>query len=285
MRVLRPETIKALALDLDGTALLPGNIFSRRTLDALKACMKRDIKIIISTGRSVEAAEKYRAVMETEGPMVYFNGAEVVDMPSRKILSASLLAPEAAVFCTELSRSMGIHFQVFLPGKPGDGKKPLSPEFLLIEKESPEADMYRGHTGLVPVTGDIIQAVSAPGCGGCIKGMFITDPSIHEVIREKLNRRFGNSVAVVRSYPTFLEVMRAGVSKGEGLKTAMTLRGLEAGEVIALGDEENDLPMFGAAGFAAAPANAGEKVKKAADIVIGANSEDGVAAFIEKTFL
>jgi hydroxymethylpyrimidine pyrophosphatase-like HAD family hydrolase len=180
---------------------------------------------------------------------------------------------------------MGIHFQVFLPGRPENGAKPSASELLLIEKESPEADMYRGHTGLVPVTGDIIKAVSAPGFRGCIKGMFITDPSIHEAIREKLDRRFGNSIAVVRSFPTFLEIMKAGVSKGEGLKTAMALRGLEAGEVIAFGDEENDLPMFGAAGFSAAPANAREKVREAADLVIGANSEDGVAFFIEKTFL
>jgi Cof subfamily protein (haloacid dehalogenase superfamily) len=276
MRSLHPQTVKALALDLDGTALLPGNTFSARTLDALKACMKRGIDVIITTGRSVEAAEKYRADMGTEGPMVYFNGAEVVDMPSRKILSANLLAPEVAVFCTELSHSMGIHFQAFLPG---------SPEFLLIERESPEAEMYREHTGLVPVLGDIVKAVSAPGFGGCIKVMFITEPSLHDPIREQLARQFGNSITVARSYPTFLEIMKAGVSKGEGLKTAMALRGLEAGEVIALGDEENDLPMFSVAGFCIAPANAGEKVKGAADLVIGSNSEDGVAAFIEKTFL
>jgi hydroxymethylpyrimidine pyrophosphatase-like HAD family hydrolase len=180
---------------------------------------------------------------------------------------------------------MGVHFQVFLPGSAGDGTQPAAPELLLIEKESPEADMYRGHTGLVPVLGDIMKAVSAPGFSGCIKGMFISDPSIHDALREKLVRQFGNSIAVVRSYPTFLEVLKAGVSKGEGLNTAMTARGLEAENVIALGDEENDLPMFGAAGFSVAPANAREKVKEAADLVIGANSEDGVAIFIEERLL
>jgi hydroxymethylpyrimidine pyrophosphatase-like HAD family hydrolase len=64
----------------------------------------------------------------------------------------------------------------------------------------------------------------------------------------------------------------------------MEKRGLKPEEIIALGDEENDLPMFSVAGFSVAPANAKDKVKSAASLVIGANTEDGVAAFLEETF-
>jgi hydroxymethylpyrimidine pyrophosphatase-like HAD family hydrolase len=55
-------------------------------------------------------------------------------------------------------------------------------------------------------------------------------------------------------------------------------------EIIAFGDEENDLPMFEAAGFSAAPFNAKENVKAKADLVVGSNAEDGVAAFLEEFF-
>ncbi|MDR1420348.1 MAG: HAD hydrolase family protein [Treponema sp.] len=281
-RILDPKNVRAIALDLDGTALLPGNTFSPRTVKVLKACMEKGIAVIIATGRAVDAAEKYRAAIGTEGPMVYFNGAEVVDMPSRKLLSAALLDREAAVFCAELSRSMGVHFQVFLPGRAGKAGPVLDAEILLVEKESPEAEMYRGHTGLVPVTGDIVEALSAPGCTGCIKGMFIAEPALHGVISGKIAGRFGNGVAVMRTYPTFLEVMNPGVSKGEGLKTALFSRGVDPSRTVALGDEENDLSMFAAAGFSAAPANARGSVREAADLVIGANSEDGAAVFLEE---
>jgi hydroxymethylpyrimidine pyrophosphatase-like HAD family hydrolase len=74
------------------------------------------------------------------------------------------------------------------------------------------------------------------------------------------------------------------VSKGQGLKAAMKRLSIKSEEVIAFGDEENDLPMFSVAGFSAAPANAKESVKAGADIVIGSNAEDGVAAFLEKYF-
>jgi hydroxymethylpyrimidine pyrophosphatase-like HAD family hydrolase len=64
----------------------------------------------------------------------------------------------------------------------------------------------------------------------------------------------------------------------------MEKRGLKPEELIALGDEENDLPMFSVAGFSVAPANAKEKVRQAADLVTGPNTEDGIAAFLEETF-
>jgi Cof subfamily protein (haloacid dehalogenase superfamily) len=276
---LDPHSIKALALDLDGTTLRPGNILSERTLAALKACLKKNIQIILCTGRAVEAAEKYRIPMGAEGAMVYFNGAEVVDMPEGKVLQSTLLAKEVVDFCTDISRSMGVHYQTYFPATAEDPR-----EILMIERDSPEAEMYRNHTGLIPVIGDIKKNTALPGFSGCIKSMFIVEQSVQDEIRLKLIERFGDTIYVARTYPTFLEVMNASVNKGAGLRFAMEKRGLKPEELIALGDEENDLPMFSVASFSVAPANAKDKVKSAADLVIGANTEDGVAAFLEETF-
>jgi FMN hydrolase / 5-amino-6-(5-phospho-D-ribitylamino)uracil phosphatase len=64
----------------------------------------------------------------------------------------------------------------------------------------------------------------------------------------------------------------------------MDCRGLKPREVIAFGDEENDLPMFGVAGFSAAPSSAKEKVRNAADFIYGSNAEEGIVAFLEGVF-
>jgi Cof subfamily protein (haloacid dehalogenase superfamily) len=274
-----PGRIKALALDLDGTALRPDTTLSKRTVKTLKSFMDRGKQIIICTGRAVEAAERFRLDIGTEGPMVYYNGAEVVDMPSGRVIRALPLGLDVVDFCTGLSRTMGVHFHVFFPAGTEGGK-----EILMAEQASAEAAMYHRHTGISAVIGNIKEAIKAPGLSGCIKCMFITEPEILEKIRSGLTERFGDSIYVAKTFPTFLEVMAAGVSKGEGLKAAMNKRGIKAEEVIALGDEENDLPMFSAAGFSAAPAGAREKVRDAADFVIGSNAEDGAAAFLEQLF-
>jgi Cof subfamily protein (haloacid dehalogenase superfamily) len=115
--------------------------------------------------------------------------------------------------------------------------------------------------------------------------MFLAEPDVQDRIRPKLGERFGSSIYVARTFPTFLEVMNASVSKGRGLSLVLEHRGLKPEEVIAFGDEENDLPMFKIAAYSVAPANAKETVKAAADFVTLSNTEDGVADFLEKTFL
>ncbi|GHV90198.1 haloacid dehalogenase [Spirochaetia bacterium] len=275
-----PHTVKALAIDLDGTVLAPGAVLTERTIRAVNACREKGLAVIIATGRAIEAAERFRLPLGAEGPMVYFNGAVVADMPGAKILSATLLDLEAVNFCIDLSRSAGVYYQVFLPGTAEHPRQRL-----MAERQAPETEMYFKHTGIQAEIGDLKEALAVPGLVGCIKSMFLAEPEVQDAIRPKIEERFGKDLYIARTLRTFLEIMNPKVSKGEGLKIALERRGLEPARVIAFGDEENDLPMFGVTGFAIAPANAKESVKSRADLVIGPNTEDGVAAFLEETFL
>jgi len=275
--------IKALAVDLDGTALLPDTSMGERTVRCLKGLINRGIQVMVCTGRAVEASQRYYSAIGATGPMVFFNGAEVAEVPNVKVISANLMGLNVVDYGLDLARSMDLHFQVFFP--PRD--TPLQGaqwEALLIEKQRPEAEMYRNHTGITPVVADLKAVIAEPGAKGCFKAMFICDPVLHDELRGKMTERFGDSIYIARTYPTFLEIMNAGVSKGEGLKTAMKCRGLKMEELIAFGDEENDLPMFSVAGFSAAPSSAKEKVRNAADFVFGSNAEEGLAEFLEEVF-
>jgi len=284
-----PDKIKALAIDLDGTTLLPDAVLGERTKNCIRKLLSNGMQIIISTGRAVEASEKYRSAMGARGPMVFFNGAEVVDVPSCKLLHADLIGLDVVEFGTEIARELNVHFQVYLSAgiSPDTGKADPQRkwETLLIDKYGPEAEMYYSHTGITPLVKDLKNFAALPDLNGCIKGMYIADPSLHDEIRARMSRRFGDRISVMRSYPTFLEIINTGVSKGEGLKIAMKHRGLKSQEVIAFGDEENDLSMFTAAGFSGAPENAREKIREAADFVYGSNAEEGLAVWLEKTFL
>jgi hydroxymethylpyrimidine pyrophosphatase-like HAD family hydrolase len=114
--------------------------------------------------------------------------------------------------------------------------------------------------------------------------MFIAEPDVQDALRPKLEERFGKTIYVAGTLRNFLEIMDSRVSKGQGLRFALERRGLKPEQVIAFGDEENDIPMFEAAGFSAAPSSAKETVRARANLVIGPNTEDGVAAFLEEFF-
>jgi Cof subfamily protein (haloacid dehalogenase superfamily) len=279
-RSFKRDNIRALALDLDGTLLGPGGVLSERTVRAVRASRDRGLGVIIATGRAVEAAEKFRIPLGVEGPMVYFNGAVVADMPGGRVLNSTLLDLEAAVFCLRVAREMGVYYQVFFPGTPEHPR-----ETLMAEQAGPGRDMYHNHTGMLADLGDVEKALDRPGLPGCIKGMFIAEPPVQDRVRARIEERFGGAVYIARTYGTFLEVLSPRISKGKGLLQALEHRGLKPEELIAFGDEENDLPMFEAASWALAPENAKDRVKKAADQVIGSNADDGVAAFLEQTFL
>ena len=289
MRKFDPKKIKALAIDLDGTILLPNTMLGGRTQACIRKLISNGMEIIIATGRAIEASERFRIPMGAEGPMVYFNGAEVVDMPSGRILHTNLIGKDVVDFGTDIARSLGIHFQVYLPAgiSPETGKRDINQkwEALLTEKDGPDVQMYKKHTGIEPIIKDLKSVAALPELEGCIKGMYIADPSLHDEIRKRIYERFGDRISVMRSFPTFLEIINNGVSKGEGLKIAMEYKGLKPEEVIAFGDEENDLPMRDVAGFFAVPENARVKIQEAADLVYGSNANEGLAEYLENTFL
>ena len=285
---IESERIKALAIDLDGTTLLPDSTLGERTKACIHKLISGGMQIIISTGRAIEASEKYRSAMGAQGPMVFFNGAEVADVPYGKILHTDLIGLDVVDFGTEIARELGVHYQVYLSAgiSPDTGREDPQRkwETLLIDRYGPEAEMYYKHTGITPVVKDLKSLAAMPDLKGCIKGMYIADPSLHDEIRGRISERFGGRICVMRSFPTFLEVINNGVSKGEGLKIAMRHRGLKPEEVIAFGDEENDVPMFTAAGFSAAPENARDKIREAADFIYGSNANEGLAEYLEDMF-
>ena len=283
-----PVNIKALAFDLDGTLLAPGAVLTKRTVQSVRRCAVKGIQIIIATGRAIESAEKYREALGASGPMVYYNGAIVADMadssacldapPRRKILHSTLLDPGAVDFCIDLSRTTGVYFQAYFPGSSGEG------QVLMAERDAPEREAYFKSTEMLAELGPLKEILKGPGRNGFIKAMFLAESPILDSLRPHLEERFGNSVYLARTKATYLELMNAGVSKGEGLAIALKNRGIGREQTIAFGDEENDLPMFKAAAYSVAPDNAVNIVKAAADFIVPSNSEDGIADFLEKLF-
>ena len=76
----------------------------------------------------------------------------------------------------------------------------------------------------------------------------------------------------------YLEIFSHKASKSNGIRFLREKYGFD--EVVAFGDNLNDLPMFAQADKKIAVGNAREEVKAAADIVIGTNDNDGVAKWL-----
>ena len=82
---------------------------------------------------------------------------------------------------------------------------------------------------------------------------------------------------VVRSEPTYLEILPAGVNKGAALKEVSKITGVPLSDIAAFGDSNNDIEMLKAAGLGVAVGNALDGVKAVAGYVAAADYGLGVA--------
>jgi hydroxymethylpyrimidine pyrophosphatase-like HAD family hydrolase len=80
-------------------------------------------------------------------------------------------------------------------------------------------------------------------------------------------------------------VMAAGVTKAAAVAWVAAHLGWDAGGILAIGDNPNDIPLLEAAALGIAMENAARVVKAAADVVTASNNEEGVALAIERYIL
>ena len=86
-------------------------------------------------------------------------------------------------------------------------------------------------------------------------------------------------------WPNQVDIARAGNSKGKRLAQWVADQGLSMQDVVAFGDNYNDLSMLEAAGTGVAMGNAVDEVKARANIVIGDNESTSIAEFIYRQLL
>lgn len=92
---------------------------------------------------------------------------------------------------------------------------------------------------------------------------------------------FGDRMRIIRMRD-FADCIPNGCSKDNGMKKVLQALNIPKERSICMGDSENDLDMFAAAGFCVAVANAAPKVLEAADMITDSIVDDGVGKALEK---
>lgn len=262
--------IKLLALDLDGTLLTHDKKISDENKRAIKAAQAKGVHVVITTGRPLKAIEhilrELDLLVATEysitfnGGLVQRNNGEIL---SKKTFSYDNIKELHAVFA-----QLELPFDVISEGRCYE-TNPKS----LYQKFSPFLDFTMGTFDIIPK--DIIfnKAVSA------IDADFL-DQQITKIpadLKEKYE--------IFKSRDILLEIMPKGVVKSFGLSKLVGILGIDQANVMAMGDEENDIAMLTWAGLGVAMNNATDQVKEIADITAPfTNDEHGVAWAI-KTYI
>jgi Cof subfamily protein (haloacid dehalogenase superfamily) len=259
------DGIRLVASDLDGTLLRPDETVSERTRAALAAARRAGITVVLVSGRPPRSLGPIAERIGVGGIAICANGAVLWDLDSGTMVDHSPLAADLAARLVRALREAipGVLFAVEL--ERGFGREAgWSEGRALTSSEALEADALELICG--PVTKLLVRHPTLP----------------FAEVAERARQAVGDDGVVTWAGLRLVEISAAGVTKAFALERLCRRLGIDASEVVAVGDMPNDLAMLQWAGTAVAVANADEKVLAAADEVTAANVEDGVALLLER---
>jgi Cof subfamily protein (haloacid dehalogenase superfamily) len=269
--------IKLLIVDIDGTIAGKSNQVSNRVKKAIHAAQAKGVRVGIATGRMYKSALKFHQEIGADFPLIAYQGAWIQDPATgtthRHLPVPVTIARELIDYFEQSHLFDKLSLHVYLDDR------------LYVRDINPDTELYIGRSGIPahPV-GDLRKVLTANPTK--ILAMSEDINLIDSLLLDLRDRYPQDTLHITTSVPIFLEATQSGVNKGSAIDYIATkLLGISAENVLAIGDNFNDVEMIDYAGIGVAMGNAPDDVRAIADWVAPHIEADGVAAAIEKFIL
>jgi len=272
------NSIRLLALDIDGTLTDPNFQVPSRNIAALRAAHEAGIEIILATGRRHDYALPIARELGFPIWLISSNGALIRSSDSETFFTDRLPARTARELIQYMDEFRGHAVLTFdRPANvPGNDSLVLESADELNKTVSRWLELNRPYIKFVlpledALTDDPLQA------------MYCGRVAAMEKLQQKLiEAPFLDKITVMRTQYDhrdlcILDILNRDCSKGHALRRWAEQRGLMPEQIMAIGDNHNDLEMLEFAGVAVVMGNASNELKQNGWIVTGSNEESGVA--------
>ena len=257
--------IRMIVTDLDGTLLAGKSNLPEKNIEALKRAMDSGVKVVIASGRMIEATVPIAEKIGVNAPMVLMNGAMVYDLESDRILSGTTIPYETALKLLREIEARGAYVQAF----PGRG--------FYLEKANEWTAYYSDKISVQGIeTG---MPLSQWLKTDVYKLLCLGTKEDTDALAKALAPLFPD-ICFVKSGDTHLEIIMKGVDKATGLKGITEITGIGGDEMLAFGDEENDLPILKYAAYGYAMENCADCVRREIKTLAPKNTDCGVARIV-----
>lgn len=273
-----PVKYKLLALDLDGTTLTSQHEILPQVNKEIQR-IKDDVVVLLVTGRHHTAAKPYHHELGLDTPIISCNGTYIYDFNNESIVKENALPKDKAKQFLQLARQYRLNMVMYvtdamtfssenpieymkaLEAWAEDFPAAIKPEIRRIASFEHELEQ-NDYIWKFVVEGDIEQIES-----------FTQLPFIQDEFSGE------------KSWSNRIDFANKGNTKGARLAEYIQTIGIKPSEVIAIGDNHNDISMIELAGLGVAMANADDVVKCAADILTPeGNDGQGIADIISTYF-
>lgn len=273
---------RMLAIDADGTLLDPEGAITPPVRSAIAAARGRGLQVVLCTGRRFRTTRRIVGELSLEGPMVVQNGSLVKDAQTGATLARNPLPRELYRPALALLRSVGaplayvdeLHDGIDIVSEPPDRSHAFQAAYV-------EANTQ---TTLVVDSLDELEPENV-----CLLSCMADAESLKK-LEVRIGTELGNRVRTHfldnKNYEGhILEIASAEAGKWPAVQRLAAAQGIENDQILAIGDDENDVELVAEAGFGVAMRNAVVAVQEAADFITSSNAEDGVARAIQRFVL
>lgn len=269
---LKLRRVRLVIMDIDGTLVSsPEDVFGNvaRQLRRLKA---RNVSFSLATGRTIAGSrpivERLRAEVGVRmPPVINYNGAVVRSADQGELVLRHVLPRSLVAAAVAACREKGLRPLVYACR---DNVSTPPTETVYLDGAAPPSTEFNGMAtvgvgDLALVEDDIVAILADAG-----------DPAAGAELAAELSKQLGGRLRATTSGSRYVEICSPEASKFTAMQRLAFLHHIELAQVMAIGDNLNDLEMIANAGVGIAVANAPHEVKAAADYACSQSSANGV---------
>lgn len=261
-------TIRMVVLDIDGTLVDDRKDLPPQNAAAVARIKSRGIKVTLATGRTWGSAMLYARPLGIDLPLITHSGAYVAG-PDRKEWSRTPLDMNIAREMIRLLEQEEYYLKVYMD------------DCLYVQEETPETRSFSQRFQVpfrVAGRGNLSALTENP-----LRMVLIDTPEriqrAHHLVKP-----WEEHFSFVRDSERGLEIVDRTVSKGAALERLCAALEISPEQVMAFGNEGNDLELLRVAGVGVAMGNSFSGLKQIARIVAPTNEENGVAWVLNRVF-
>lgn len=258
--------IKMVVTDIDGTIYTPETGITDNVKNCIQKLVKNGVQVVIATGRTYSSAKHVADMLGIKCPLICYQGG-LVNSYDGEILDVKYLDPVPAREIIAECKKRSIHLNVYVEDK------------LYVEDDNQYIKDYIGDKGIDYFKVDSFDELDFTKLNKLLAIQY--DTVFIDNLIEELRKKYPD-IYVVKSAKYFCEIADKQATKGNAIKFLAKKFNLKIDEVMAIGDQNNDIEMVETAGIGVAMGNGTEQIKQKADFITDTVENDGFVKAVDK---
>ena len=267
----KPEDIRLLLTDVDGTLVNHDKVLSEAAKDAARALRDRGIGLALTSARPPFGVRMLIEPLAIDLPLAGFNGG-VLANPDLSVIEQHSIDPDAARKSVKFLAEQGLDVWLYTEDDwcvPRADGPHVARETYILKRDPQITDSFTDQ--------QLDHAFKIVGVSDDYPLVGRAEKAAQDLL--------GDTASATRSEPHFLDVTNPKANKGAVVHAMAARLGLSPQQIATIGDGQNDILMFREGGFSIAMGNAADEVKAAASVVADSNENDGWAKAVQRHLL